>query len=134
MVSQDNPTCPACGHYNAILNGVCRDCGYKSVEATTPFPVASLSLEAPGGPLRVWGRDEDHILCFWYPESDREQEGFTGLTGYVTFDDVGAEHEMRPHQVVEGYALPPQEVAVEQLRVLWDQLELEVSERKKALT
>lgn len=24
----DNPSCPKCGHYNAVINGVCRDCAH----------------------------------------------------------------------------------------------------------
>jgi hypothetical protein len=27
-MTNDNPACPSCGHYNAILNGTCRDCGH----------------------------------------------------------------------------------------------------------
>lgn len=25
----DNPCCPRCNHYNALLSGKCRDCGYE---------------------------------------------------------------------------------------------------------
>lgn len=30
----DNPTCPACGHYNAVLGRECRDCGVNAVTWT----------------------------------------------------------------------------------------------------
>lgn len=37
----DNPTCPACGHYNAILGRDCRDCGIDIVH----FECAKLPQE-----------------------------------------------------------------------------------------
>ncbi len=37
--TNDNPSCPGCGHYNAILAGACRDCGYVMT------PVASCAGE-----------------------------------------------------------------------------------------
>jgi hypothetical protein len=30
----DNPTCESCNRYNAILNGVCRDCGHVAQPPT----------------------------------------------------------------------------------------------------
>lgn len=27
----DNPRCPACGHYNALLGETCRDCGVNAI-------------------------------------------------------------------------------------------------------
>ncbi len=30
----DNPKCPSCGHYNAIMmDGACRDCGHNVIDA-----------------------------------------------------------------------------------------------------
>lgn len=41
----DNPTCMRCRHYNAILDGECRDCGYR--ELTTEF-IEQVQAEASG--------------------------------------------------------------------------------------
>ena len=45
-MNNDNPTCTACGHYNAILNGACRDCG---VVAATAAPARMGKVNMCGG-------------------------------------------------------------------------------------
>lgn len=48
-IEMDNPTCPACRHYNALIAGVCRDCGHD-VHAASATSDALLDIADRGTP------------------------------------------------------------------------------------
>jgi hypothetical protein len=58
-----NPTCPACGHYNAMLSGVCRDCGFsEEITADTAMAILGKQKFNQGGGWGTLGSREVYVV------------------------------------------------------------------------